>query len=182
MTSHAFAKSWWLVLLRGIFAILFGLLAFVWPGLTLVALVLLYGIYAMADGAVALYAALAGGGPVSRWWLLFAGLLGLAVGVITLAWPGITALALLVCIAVWALVRGVFEIVSAIQLRKVIDNEWWLVASGVLSVLFGLVVLMAPGAGAIALVWVIGAYSIAFGCLLVALALRLKNFEAIVAR
>jgi uncharacterized membrane protein HdeD (DUF308 family) len=182
MASHAFGRSWWLVLLRGIFAILFGVLAFVWPGLTLVALVTLYGIYAIADGGVALYAALAGGGPVSRWWLLFAGLLGLAVGIVTLAWPGITALALLVCIAVWALVRGIFEIVSAIQLRKVIDHEWWLIGSGMLSVLFGLVILMAPGAGAIALVWVIGAYSIAFGCLLVGLALRLRSFGALVAR
>jgi uncharacterized membrane protein HdeD (DUF308 family) len=182
MASHAFGRSWWLVLLRGIFAILFGVLAFVWPGLTLVALVTLYGIYAIADGGVALYAALAGGGPVSRWWLLFAGLLGLAVGIVTLAWPGITALALLVCIAVWALVRGIFEIVSAIQLRKVIDHEWWLIGSGMLSVLFGLVILMAPGAGAIALVWVIGAYSITFGCLLVGLALRLRSFGALVAR
>ncbi len=182
MASHAFGKSWWLILLRGVFAILFGVLSFVWPGLTLIALVTLYGIYAIADGGVALYAALAGGGPVSRWWLLFAGLLGLAVGIVTLAWPGITALALLVCIAVWALVRGVFEIVSAIQLRKVIDNEWWLIGSGMLSVLFGLVILMAPGAGAIALVWVIGAYSIAFGCLLAGLALRLRSVGALVAR
>jgi uncharacterized membrane protein HdeD (DUF308 family) len=182
MASPALARSWWLVLLRGIFAILFGVLAFVWPGLTLIALVTLYGIYAIADGAVALYAALAGGAPVSRWWLLFAGLLGLTIGIVTLVWPGITAIALLVCIAVWAVVRGVFEIVSAIQLRKVIDNEWWLIGSGVLSVLFGGVLLMAPGAGAIALVWVIGAYSIAFGCLLVGLALRLRNFTALVAR
>jgi uncharacterized membrane protein HdeD (DUF308 family) len=182
MASHAFGKSWWLVLLRGIFAILFGILAFVWPGLTLIALVTLYGLYAMADGAVALYAALVGGAPVSRWWLLFAGLLGLTIGIITLVWPGITAIALLVCIAVWALVRGMFEIVSAIQLRKVIDNEWWLVGSGVLSVLFGVVMLMAPGAGAIALVWVIGAYSIAFGCLLVGLALRLRRVAAIAIR
>jgi uncharacterized membrane protein HdeD (DUF308 family) len=157
-------------------------LAIVWPGLTLIALVTLYGIYAIADGAVALYAALAGGAPVSRWWLLFAGLLGLTIGIVTLVWPGITAIALLLCIAVWAVVRGVFEIVSAIQLRRVIDNEWWLIGSGVLSVLFGGVLLMAPGAGAIALVWVIGAYSIAFGCLLVGLALRLRTFTALVAR
>jgi uncharacterized membrane protein HdeD (DUF308 family) len=182
MASQVFGRSWWLVLLRGIFAIFFGVLAFVWPGLTLVALVTLYGIYAIADGGVALYAAVAGGAPVSRWWLLFAGLLGLAVGLFTLVWPGITALALLICIAVWAVVRGIFEIVSAIQLRKVIDNEWWLVGSGVLSVLFGVAMLMAPGAGAIALVWVIGAYSIAFGCLLVGLALRLRSFGALVAR
>jgi uncharacterized membrane protein HdeD (DUF308 family) len=179
MASQALGSSWWLVLLRGIFAILFGVLAFVWPGLTLIALVTLYGIYAIADGAVALYAALAGGAPVSRWWLLFAGLLGVAIGIVTLVWPGITAIALLVCIAVWAVVRGVFEIVSAIQLRKVIDNEWWLIGSGVLSVLFGVVMLMAPGAGAIALVWVIGAYSIAFGCLLVGLALKLRRYATI---
>jgi uncharacterized membrane protein HdeD (DUF308 family) len=182
MVLHSFGKSWWLVLLRGIFAILFGVLSFVWPGLTLLALVTLYGLYAIADGAVALYAALAGGAPVSRWWLLFAGLLGLGIGIVTLVWPGITALALLVCIATWALVRGIFEIVSAIQLRKVIDNEWWLIGSGMLSVLFGVVMLMAPGAGAIALVWVIGAYSIAFGCLLVGLALRLKSMASLVSR
>ena len=183
MASHAFGRSWWLVLLRGIFAILFGVLAFVWPGLTLVALVTpAMASDAIADGGVAVYAALAGGGPVSRWWLLFAGLLGLGVGIVTLAWPGITALALLVCIAVWALVRGIFEIVSAIQLRRVIDHEWWLIGSGLLSVLFGLAILMAPGAGAIALVWVIGVYSIAFGCLLVGLALRLRSFGALVAR
>lgn len=182
MAAHAFAKSWWLILLRGIFAILFGLMAFVWPGLTLLTLIVLYGIYAIADGGVALYAALAGGAPVSRWWLLVAGLLGLAVGIVTLVWPGVTALALVIFIGLWALVRGVFEIVSAIQLRKVIDNEWWLVGSGLLSVLFGGVVLMAPGAGALALVWLIGAYAIAFGCLLVGLALRLRSFATVVVR
>lgn len=179
MALHTLSKIWWLVLLRGLAAIAFGVLAFIWPGLTLVALVLLYGIYALADGLVALYAALSGGGAVSRWWLLFAGLLGLAAGIVTLVWPGMTALVLLVFIGVWALVRGIFEIIGAIQLRKVIDDEWWLIASGFLSVVFGIVVLVAPGAGALALVWIIGTYAFLFGCLLIGLSLRLRSHRPI---
>jgi uncharacterized membrane protein HdeD (DUF308 family) len=175
MVLHAIARGWWLVLLRGLFAITFGVLAFIWPGLTLVALVLLFGVYAIADGIVALYAAIVSGGPVPRWWLLFSGILGLAAGIVTLTWPGVTALVLLTFIGVWALIRGVFEIISAIQLRKVIDDEWWLIGSGLLSVVFGLVVLMAPGAGAVALVWVIGTYAMLFGILLVGLAFRLRG-------
>src|SRR5918992_1526161 len=142
---HALAKSWWLVLLRGIAGIVFGVLAFVWPGLTLLALVILYGAYALVDVA------------------------GIAAGIVTFVWPGMTAFVLIIFIGAWAIVHGIFEIVGAIRLRKEIDNEWWLILAGALSVIFGIIVLVAPGAGALGLIWVIGAYSIAFGILLVGL-------------
>jgi uncharacterized membrane protein HdeD (DUF308 family) len=173
---HAMAKSWWLVLLRGIAGIVFGVLAFVWPGLTLLTLVILYGAYALVDGIFALIAAFSGGAkPVPTWWLIVVGVAGIAAGILTFLWPGITAFVLIIFIGAWAIVHGIFEIVGAIRLRKEIDNEWWLILAGALSVIFGLIVLIAPGAGALGLIWVIGAYSIAFGILLVGLSLRLRK-------
>jgi uncharacterized membrane protein HdeD (DUF308 family) len=143
---HALAKCWWLLLLRGIAAVLFGLLAFIWPGLTLVTLVLLYGAFALVDGVISLVAAFSGSvKPVPTWWLVVVGLLGIAAGIVTFAWPGITAILLVLFIGAWALVHGIFEIIGAIQLRKEIDNEWMLILGGALSVLFGLIVLIAPG-------------------------------------
>lgn len=175
MAFNTLSRTWWIVLLRGLSAITFGILAFVWPGLTLVALVVLYGVYALIDGVLALYAALSGGATVSRWWLVAAGLLGLAAGIITLLWPGMTAIVLIMFIGAWALGHGIVEIIGAIRLRKEIENEWWLIGSGLLSVIFGLIVITRPGAGALAMIWLIGGYAIAFGCLLVGLALRLKK-------
>ena len=173
---HALAKNWWLLLLRGIASIIFGVLAFAWPGLTLVTLVLFYGAFALVDGVIALVAAFSGGAKTApTWWLVIVGRLGIAAGIVTFMMPGITALLLIIFIGAWALVHGIFEIIGAIQLRKEIDNEWMLILSGVVSVLFGLIVLIAPGAGALGLVWVIAAYSIVFGISFVALAFRLKN-------
>jgi uncharacterized membrane protein HdeD (DUF308 family) len=173
---HALAKCWWPLLLRGIGAILFGVLAFIWPGLTLVTLVLLYGAFALMDGVISLIAAFTGNAkPVPTWWLVVVGLLGIAAGIVTFAWPGITAVLLVLFIGAWALVHGIFEIIGAIQLRKEIDNEWLLVLGGIISVLFGIGVMVAPGAGALALIWVIGTYAIIIGVLLVALAFRLKK-------
>jgi uncharacterized membrane protein HdeD (DUF308 family) len=173
---NALAKNWWLVLLRGIAAIVFGVLAFVWPGLTLLTLVILYGAYALVDGIFSLIAAFSGGAkPVPTWWLIVIGLAGIAAGILTFLWPGITAFVLIIFIGAWAIVHGIFEIVGAIRLRKEIDNEWWLILAGALSVIFGLIVLIAPGAGALGLIWVIGAYSIVFGILLIGLSLRLRK-------
>lgn len=172
---QALAKNWWLLLLRGIAAIIFGLLAFAWPGLTLVTLILLYGAYALVDGVLAIVAAITGGVPGSRWWLAMVGLLGIAAGLVTFLTPGLTALVLLFFIAGWAIVTGVFEIIGAIKLRKEIDNEWLLILGGIISVLFGLGMMLAPGAGALALVWVIGAYSVVMGVIFVALAFRLRK-------
>jgi uncharacterized membrane protein HdeD (DUF308 family) len=175
---RAVAKNWWVLLIRGIAAIAFGVLAFVLPGITLLTLVALYAIYALVDGVLSLVAAFQnrpGSGPT--WWLVISGVLGIAAGLLTLLWPGVTALLLILFIGAWSLVRGVFEIVGAIQLRKEIDNEWMLILSGAISVLFGAAVMILPGAGALALVWLIGIYAVLFGILMIALSLRLKKMS-----
>ena len=174
---HALAKNWWLLLLRGIAAIAFGVLAFLWPGITLLTLVLLYGAFMLVDGVFALAGAIGRrhDAAVPTWWLVLTGVLDIAVGLIALLWPGITAFVLIIFIGAWAIVRGVFEIIAAIQMRKEIEGEWLLITLGAFSVLFGLALLIMPGAGALALIWIIGIYSIIFGGLLVGFALRLKK-------
>jgi uncharacterized membrane protein HdeD (DUF308 family) len=172
---HALAKNWWLLLLRGIAAIVFGVLAFAWPGMTLLTLILFYGAFALVDGVLAIIAAITGGAPAPRWWLAIIGLLGIVAGLLTFLMPGLSALVLLFFIAAWAIATGVLQIIGAIQLRKEIDNEWLLILGGAISVLFGLGVMVAPGAGALALVWVIGTYAVIIGGVLVVLAFRLKK-------
>jgi len=175
---RALADRWWVALVRGLFAILFGVLTFVWPGISLLSLVILFGVYSLMDGVVALYGAITGRGQISRsslWWLLFVGISGIAAGLVTFVYPQVTALVLVIFIGAWALVRGIFEIIGAIRLRREIEREWLLIFAGLLSVLFGLVLLLNPGAGALALLWLIGGYAIAFGIILVWLAFRLRK-------
>src|SRR5262249_9206145 len=156
--------------------VIFGVLAFAWPGITLVVLTLFFGAYVFADGIFALAAAYRRReGHRAIWPLVLVGLLGIAAGITTFLWPEMTALALLMFIVVWALLVGIFQIAAAIRLRKEIDNEWMLGLAGALSVLFGLLMTASPGAGAVAVAWIIGAYSIAFGVLLLALGFRLKK-------
>lgn len=173
---HALAKNWWMLLLRGVAAIIFGVLAFAWPGMTLLTLIMFYGAFALIDGVLAVVAAITGGATAPRWWLAIVGLLGIATGLLVFMMPGLTALVLLYFIAGWAIATGVFQIIGAIRLRKEIDDEWYLILSGVVSVLFGIGVMMAPGAGALALLWIIGIYAVATGAIMVALAFRLKKF------
>jgi len=173
------AENWWLLLLRGIAAIAFGVLAFGWPGLTLLALTLMWGIYAIADGVLALWAAIAskGGEIAPRWWLAIVGIAGVVAGVLTFVWPGMTALILLIFIASWAIVIGVLQIWGAIRLRKEIEGEWLLGLSGVLWVAFGVIMFAQPGAGALALIWWIGSFAILAGCVYIALAFQLKKYK-----
>lgn len=178
MDLTALSRNWWAVALRGVAAIIFGILTFVVPGITLAVLVLLFGGYAIVDGIFNLVAAArgrAGDGDQSRGWLVLEGLVSIAAGIVTFVWPGLTALALVYIIAAWAVVTGVLEIVAAVRLRRHIDNEWWLALGGVLSIGFGVLLMVAPGVGALALVFWIGAYAIVFGALLVGLAFRLRN-------
>lgn len=172
---HSLAENWWLFLLRGLGAILFGLLTFMWPGVTLVTLVLLYGAFALADGIAAIVTAIRGGPLTSRWWLAIMGGIGVAAGILTFYWPGVTALVLLVFIAVWAIATGITQIIGGIRLRKELDSEWIPIVTGVLSVLFGLLLLARPAAGALAMIFAIGIYAIAQGILTVAFSLRLRR-------
>jgi len=168
------SRNWWAVALRGVCGIVFGTLTFLAPGISLAALVLVYGAWALADGVLAIASAVRRR-TEARWWMLvLKGSLGIIAGVVTLFWPGITAMALLYVIAAWALVAGALEVAAAIRLRRVITGEWLLALSGVLSIALGVLLMLFPGAGALAVVLWIGAYALVSGALLVALALRLR--------
>ena len=167
-------RHWWVVALRGLAAVIFGVLAFIWPGMTIAALVLFFGAYAIVDGVLAVYTAFRSRGQ-HFWATLLEGIVSIGAGVVTFFWPGITALALLFVIAAWAILTGVLEIYAAISLRKAIHNEWALIFSGALSVIFGVLLVAQPGAGALAVAWLIGAYAVIFGIALLVLAWRLRG-------
>ena len=169
-------RHWWVVALRGLAAIVFGILAFIWPGITLAVLVLFFGAYAIVDGGLALYAATRARGE-HIWGPLLEGIVGIGAGLVAFFWPGITALALLYVIAFWAIFTGVLEVYAAIRMRQVIKNEWALVLSGVVSVLFGILLVVQPGAGALAVVWLIGIYAVVFGIAMLAFAWRLRELS-----
>jgi uncharacterized membrane protein HdeD (DUF308 family) len=166
----------WLVALRGLAAIAFGLIALFMPGITLLALVLLFGAYAIVDGVFKVVSGVRKRPDGSRdGWTVLAGILGIAAGVVAAVWPGITALVLLVLIASWAIVTGAFEIVAAYRLREQIEGEAMLALGGALSIAFGVLALLMPGAGALAVVWLIGAYAVATGIVLLIAAYRLNQ-------
>jgi uncharacterized membrane protein HdeD (DUF308 family) len=171
--------EWWLLLLRGACAVLFGVLAFAWPGLTGSLLVLLFGAWMLVNGVFALGIAWrAPSGMPGRGWLAVIGFLAVAAGIVTFYEPDITAVSLLFLIAAWAIAAGVSEIVVAVRLRRELRNEWALIAGGILSVLFGVLLLAWPSAGALSIVWLIGGYAIAFGLLLLVAAFRLHGVVA----
>jgi uncharacterized membrane protein HdeD (DUF308 family) len=170
-------RTWWLLLLRGLMAIAFGVLSWVQPGISLAALVMLFGVYALIDGVAGVWASMAGHKDDGHWWvLLLWGVVGVGVGTLTLSAPGLTALALLFYIALWAVATGVLQIVAAVRLRKEIEGEWMLGLGGLASVAFGLVLMARPMAGAVALLWIIATYAIFFGLLLVVLAFKARRF------
>lgn len=175
----AICNKWWVFLLNGIAAILFGIMAFVWPGVTLLTLILLFGFYCIADGIAAIFASFARSEATGgSWWqMLLLGAISLIAGVVAIAWPGISAAALLFVIAGWAIIHGVFEIAAAIALRKVIDHEWMLVVAGIVSILFGIVLVAQPAAGALVVIWWIGAFAILRGIFLAALAFKLRKIR-----
>lgn len=172
------ARNWWMLLLRGAAAIIFGLGAIIWPGITVTVLVIFFGAYALVDGAFSIGAAIVGGNTrVPRWLLVLEGVLGIGVGVIAMVWPGLTAVTLLYIIAAWAIITGVVEIVEAVRLRNVIENEWFLGIAGVLSIILGIVFFSFP-IGAIATVAIVaGIYAIFFGALLIVLSFRLRSLK-----
>jgi len=156
------SRYWWVLVVRGVMAIALGIFAFVWPQQTIAALVLVFGAIALADGTFAVVASIAGHSLTPYWWvLLLQGLLGIGVGALTLFNPAITAIALLIYIAVWAIGMGVLQVIAAVRLRH--DIEWWLALGGIASVAFGMLLMRNPAAGALAVLWLIGSYALIWG-------------------
>lgn len=170
------ARNWWTFLVRGLLAIAFGLAALVWPDVTLLALVALFGAFALLDGVISILFGITGRESI-RWWMVIWGLVGVAAGIGVFLWPTIGALALVYVIAAWAILTGAMEIAAAITWRREIRSEWVLIVAGVLSVMVGGAMALFPGTGAVALVWLIGAYAVVFGVLLVIVAFRLRDLR-----
>jgi uncharacterized membrane protein HdeD (DUF308 family) len=174
--AETLRRNWWLLALRGLAAVIFGLLAFVWPGITLLTLIWLFGGFALVNGILSLVLATKAPKGYPRFGsLILGGLLGILAGLLTFVMPGITALGLLILIAAWALVTGILEIVAAIKLRKAITGEWMLILTGLASVAFGILLMLRPAAGALVMVLWIGAYALVFGILLFVLALKMRS-------
>jgi len=172
------SSNWWLLALRGALAVIFGVAAFLWPGLTFEVLVLLFGAYAFIDGVIMFSFGLMAAGDKQQWWpMVLGGIIGIAVGVLTFAQPAAMALALVYVVGAWAIVTGLLEIVAAIRLRDVISNEWLMGVSGALSILFGALVLYQPNAGALTLVWLFGLYAILAGVSQISLGLRVRGLD-----
>jgi len=174
---HALSRNWGWIALRGAAAILFGVLALAWPGSAFAAIVIFFGAYCFVDGIFALVALFRGGTGDRFWILVLEALVGIGIGILTIAKPAATALALLYYIGIWAIITGVLEVVAAIRLRKEITGEFWLGLAGVLSIAFGVVLFVAPGPGALAIAVWTGAYALIFGVMLLFLAFRLKKFS-----
>ena len=177
-----FTRSWWLLALQGIAAIAFGVLAIMWPGITLLWLVALFAAYALLQGGAAIYASIRGRHIESKWWLvLLLGIVSVAAGVLAIFYPTITALTLVLLMGANALVTGVLQIVVAVRLRQQIRREWLLVANGIISIIFGALVMLFPAGGALAMVWLVSFYAVLTGVLLLTLALRARSWHNVAA-
>jgi uncharacterized membrane protein HdeD (DUF308 family) len=183
MLLETLKRHWWVPVIRGVAAIVFGMLAFVYPGLTVAILVLLFGAWVLVDGVFRVVGAIGGRATDPEWgWHLVIGILGIMIGFLTFHAPRITALALVIYIAAWALMIGATEIALAIKLRREIKGEWFLILMGLLSILFAFMLLWNPIPGALALVWLIGAYAIAFGILGIIFGIRLRGLATLPVR
>lgn len=172
------SRNWWMFALRGLVAVIFGVLALVWHDQVLQALVLVFGAFALANGIVTLFTGLSSAPYFSRWWALaLEGTAGIICGLMGIFMPGITTQALLLLIATWALFTGISEIVVAISFRRVLKDEWMLVLGGVLSIVFGALLVMYPAAGAVSLTWMIGLFAIVLGSSEMVFAFRLNSLR-----
>jgi len=171
------SREWWVFVVRGIAAILFGVMALVWPGPTLLVLTYMFGAYVLVDGITMLVALIRGDALARRhaWAVGIMGVIGIVAGIVTFFWPDITALTLLYVIALWAIAMGVLQMIAAIDLRREIDGEFWMGLGGLLSVIFGVYLIVFPGAGALSVIWLVGFYAIVFGASSIGLALRLRG-------
>jgi uncharacterized membrane protein HdeD (DUF308 family) len=172
------SRNWWLLALQGTLAVILGVAALVWPGITFEVLVLLFGAYAFINGVIMFGFGLMAAGDNQQWWpLVLGGIIGIATGVLTFAQPAAMGLALVYVVGVWAIVTGLLNIVAAIRLRDIISNEWLMAFGGALSIVFGALVLYQPNAGALTLVWLFGFYAILAGVAHVSLGFRVRGLD-----
>lgn len=172
------ARNWWMFLLRGILALLFGIIALFFPASAFLSLVIVFGAFALVDGIFAIVSAFTSNAKSENWWwLILEGVVGIVIGVLTLIQPAAMGEAWLILIAAWAIVTGVFEVITAIRLRKMIEGELWMIIGGLVSIAFGILVLVYPASGAIAVGLLIALYAILFGALFVMLGLNLRKFK-----
>jgi uncharacterized membrane protein HdeD (DUF308 family) len=173
--SALLAQNWWAIALRGVFAILFALIAFFWPGAAILSFVLFFSAYMLVDGIVGIVAAVRAASNHQRWGLLvLEGVVDILAGIVAFAWPGLTVVFFITLMAVWSLITGILMIVAAFKLDPAYGRGW-LIFSGIVSVLFGVALLIAPLVGAVVLTWWLGAYALVFGITLIALAFKLKG-------
>ena len=174
---EAMTRKWWVLLVRGLFGMLIGVLAFTRPGLTVLSIVIAWAVFAEADGIAALVLAMTGHHPPrSRWALMVAGVVGIVAGLVTLAFPASGVIVLLWIVAAWAIGRGAFQVIAALELRRFVEGEWLMIASGMLSVIFGVAVIAEPIFGVRTLAYLVGLYASAVGLLEVALSFRVRQF------
>ena len=170
------ARNWWALLIRGLAAILFGLLALLWPAAAGWALVILFGAYAFVDGIFAIISAVRAAEAHQRWGaFLFEGIVGLVIAAIVFFEPRSAAIGLYITIALWAFITGILEIVAAVQLRKSLPNDWLLLLGGIASIIFGILMVVYPLAGALTVIWLIGVYAIVFGVIMIGFSFRMRS-------
>ena len=176
---QAVRRNWWLLVLRGVFAIIFGLIALFFPGIALRAFIIVFGVYAIIDGIAAVVISIQERGSLSRWgWVLFEGIISILAGIVAFVYPGITALALLFVVAIYAILTGILEIVAAFVIRGFAAREWALGIAGVLSIIFGIILFIRPGAGLLAILWLVGIYAIIFGILFIVRAFQMRSLAS----
>ncbi|HWN64526.1 MAG TPA: HdeD family acid-resistance protein [Candidatus Binatus sp.] len=181
MMIEALKRYWWVPVIRGISGIVFGIIAFAYPGIALATLVLLFGAWVLIDGVFRVVGATAGRASDPDWGFhLIIGILGIVVGILTFRAPRITALALIIYVAAWALMIGAAEIALAVKLRREIKGEWFLILMGLASIVFAVLLLWNPGPGALALLWLIASYAIVFGVLAIFFGFRLRSLRTLV--
>ena len=179
VAAQTIQRHWWMLALRGLLAIIFGLIAFVLPHIALLAFIYVFGAYALIGGIIAVIVALRERGSVGRWgWVLFEGILSIIAGLIAFVFPGLTALVWLYIIAAWAIVIGMMEVFAAFAIRPFVSREWPLVLAGILSLVFGFLLIIFPRAGLLSLLWLVGIYAIVFGVLFIIRAFHLRSWAS----
>jgi uncharacterized membrane protein HdeD (DUF308 family) len=176
--ADLYKNAWWMLLIRGVLLVLFGILAVSWPGLALYTFIVFFGAFALVHGILSILGSIMNRRDNEDWWLvLLEGIVSIIIGVMTVVWPGLTGLVLAYFIAAWAVVMGILKIYGAIKLRKAIEGELLLIIAGIISVVFGIFIFARPLAGALAIAWIIGIYAIVFGLLSIVLSFRIKSWQ-----